>query len=66
MQSIIIIFLGECDKEENLAVTVAAILPVQKYILKCFVQCQEFAQSPPGRLPGDKHSVNISQHFRFV
>jgi hypothetical protein len=60
------VLLEEGDKEENLAVTVAALFPVQKNIVKRFVQCYEFAQSPPGRHPSAKYQVNTSHISRFV
>jgi len=42
----------ECDKQENVALTVAATAScLKKKTLKRFVQCHVFAQSPPGQHP---------------
>ena len=59
--------LEECDKEENMAVTGGCYCFLfENKIVKCFVQCHVFAQSPPGRRPNDKYLVNTSHRSRFV
>jgi len=51
----------ECDKGENLEVTVVATTsPAKKKIVKRFVQCHVFAQSPICRHPNDKYPVKPS------
>jgi hypothetical protein len=52
--------LEECDKEENLAVTVAATTSCLKRRLKRFVQCHVLVRSPPGRRP----VINIQSTLR--
>jgi hypothetical protein len=37
-----------------------------KKIVKHFVQCHVFAQSPPDRRPNDKYPVNTSHRSQFV
>jgi hypothetical protein len=66
------VLLAECDKEENVEVTVAGsnsgccYFLLKKKIVKRFAQCHVFAQSPPGRRPIDKYPVNTSHRSRFV
>jgi len=38
----------------------------EKKTPKRSVQCHIFAQSPPGRHPNDKYSVNTLHRYRFV
>ena len=53
--------LQECDKEENVAVTVGCYCFLfQKQTVKRSAQCHIFAQSPPARRPNDKYPVNTS------
>ena len=54
--------LQECDKKENLAVSVAAATAscLKRKTVKRSVQCHVFAQPPPSRRPNDKYPVNTS------
>ena len=61
--------LEECDKEENLEVTVGGTATAycsEKKFVEYFVQCHVFGQSPPGRRPIGKYPVNASHRSRFV
>ena len=61
------VLLEERDKQENVAVTGAAIASCLKQkTVKHSSQCHVLAQSPPGRRPNDKYTVNSSHRTRFV
>jgi len=55
--------LEECDKEEQLAVTVLVLLLVRKKTGKRSVKCHVSVRSPPEGRRDDKYPVNTSLRF---
>ena len=55
--------LEECDKEEQLAVTVLLVLPVGKKTVKRSVNCHVLVRSPPEGRHDDTYPVNTSLRF---
>jgi len=71
MYVIIIIFLIKASSRKAVRKKIwkeleLLYLPFEQKIVKRFVQCHVFAQSPPGQLSNDKYPINTSHHSRFV